>query len=60
MRRVTLFGYFQIVTQKRFIVRVGTILDYLMSPMERALAPKVGNALLSNDDIDIMFGRVDM
>ena len=48
----------EIIAQQRLVVRVSTILYYFMRTTYRTLAAEVGKALLGNDDVYIMFGRV--
>ena len=48
----------EIIAQQRLVVRVSTILYYLMRTTYRTLAAEVGKALLGNDDVYIMFGGV--
>ena len=47
-------GNLEVVPQKLLVVGVCTVLDDALSTLDGALATKVGDTLLGNDDVDIV------
>ncbi len=60
MPGLALVGYLQIIPQHLFIVGMGTVLYNCLSTFHRALTTQVGYSLFGDDDIDRMFGTIEL
>ena len=53
-------GNLQVIPQQLLIVWVSTLLDDLLCTLIRTLSTKVGNTLLSSDDVHVMLCMVEV